>query len=182
MPCSCAASSLGRRAVKGLIQGLRSRYGLSWPAPVLPAATHAAEGPAAIESIREARTLRNPRRDWGRRNGRGLQGPRHAPEPRRGAQILPPAAGNPDLSRRFQREARAVAVLNHPNICVVHDVGHESGVSPFVMEYLEGETLAARLSRGALPLQQTLQYAVAIADALDKAHRTGVVHRDVKPS
>jgi serine/threonine protein kinase len=96
--------------------------------------------------------------------------------------ILPPGVGDPDLTRRFEREARAVAVLNHPNICVVHDVGHDSGVSYFVMEYLEGETLAARLSRGALPIRQALQYAVAIADALDKAHRTGVVHRDVKPS
>jgi serine/threonine protein kinase len=96
--------------------------------------------------------------------------------------ILPPGVGDPDLTRRFEREARAVAVLNHPNICVVHDVGRDSGVSYFVMEYLEGETLAARLSRGALPIRQALQYAVAIADALDKAHRTGVVHRDVKPS
>ena len=87
-----------------------------------------------------------------------------------------------DLSRRFQREAQTVAALNHPNICVVHDVGHDSGLSYLVMEYLEGETLAARLARGALPIQQALQHAIAIADALDKAHRAGIVHRDVKPS
>jgi serine/threonine protein kinase len=96
--------------------------------------------------------------------------------------VLPASVAGADLSRRFQREAQAVAALNHPNICVVHDVGQHAGVLYFVMEHLEGETLAARLSRGALPLQQALQYAVAIADALDKAHRAGVVHRDVKPS
>ena len=88
----------------------------------------------------------------------------------------------PELARRFEREAQAVAALNHPNICVIHDVGEESGTPYFVMEFLEGETLAARLSEGALPLGQALQYAVGIADALDKAHRAGVVHRDVKPS
>ena len=97
--------------------------------------------------------------------------------------ILPAGvADDPDLGRRFQREAQTVAALNHPNICVVHDVGHDSGVSYFVMEYLEGETLAARLARGALPIPQALQHAIAIADALDKAHRAGIVHRDVKPS
>lgn len=92
--------------------------------------------------------------------------------------VLSTAVAGSDLTRRFEREAQAVAALNHPNICVVHDVGQDAGVPYFVMEHLEGETLAARLSRGALPLQQTLQYAVAIADALDKAHRAGVVHRD----
>jgi serine/threonine protein kinase len=97
--------------------------------------------------------------------------------------ILPAGvADDADLGRRFQREAQTVAALNHPNICVVHDVGHDSGVSYFVMEYLEGETLAARLARGALPIQQALQHAIAIADALDRAHRAGIVHRDVKPS
>jgi len=89
---------------------------------------------------------------------------------------------NGDLTRRFEREARAVATLNHPNICVVHDVGNERGTPYFVMEYLDGETLAARLLKGALPVQQALRYAVGIADALDQAHRAGVVHRDVKPS
>ena len=88
----------------------------------------------------------------------------------------------PELTRRFEREAQAVAALNHPNICTVYDIGDERGTPYFVMEYLAGETLAARLSRGGLPLQQALQHAVGIADALDKAHRAGVVHRDVKPS
>jgi serine/threonine protein kinase len=87
---------------------------------------------------------------------------------------------SPELTRRFQREAHAA--LNHPNICVVHDVGEEGGSPYFVMEYLDAETLAARLSRGALPLQQALQYAVGIADALDKADRASGVHRDVKPA
>lgn len=85
------------------------------------------------------------------------------------------------FSERFEREARAIAALNHPNICQLHDVGHDSGVDFLVMEYLEGETLASRLKKGELPLQQTLAYAIQIADALDKAHRKGVTHRDLKP-
>ena len=88
----------------------------------------------------------------------------------------------PERSRRFEREAQSIASLNHPHICAVHDVGVENGTPYLVMEYLEGETLAARLSRGALPIQQVLRHAVEISDALDKAHRSGVVHRDVKPS
>ena len=88
----------------------------------------------------------------------------------------------PERSSRFQREAEAIASLNHPHICAVHDVGVENGTPYLVMEYLEGETLAARLSRGPLPIQQVVRHAVEISDALDKAHRTGVVHRDVKPS
>ena len=88
----------------------------------------------------------------------------------------------PERSRRFEREARAIASLNHPHICAVHDVGVENGTPYLVMEYLEGETLAARLSRGPLPIREVLRHALEISDALDKAHRTGVVHRDVKPS
>jgi len=87
-----------------------------------------------------------------------------------------------EQSRRFEREAQAIAALNHPHICAVHDVGTESGTPYLVMEYLEGETLAARLSRGPLPLPQAVRHAAEISDALDKAHVAGVVHRDVKPS
>jgi len=87
-----------------------------------------------------------------------------------------------DLRQRFEREARAVASLNHPHICVLHDIGSQDGTGYMVMEYLEGETLAARIARGALPLDQALMFAVQIADALDRAHRAGVTHRDVKPS
>ncbi len=90
-------------------------------------------------------------------------------------------AENPDLRQRFEREARAVSSLNHPNICLLFDIGHQDGIDFLVMEYLEGETLAARLEKGALPPDQVLRNAVQIADALDKAHRQGVIHRDLKP-
>ncbi len=87
-----------------------------------------------------------------------------------------------DLRQRFEREARAVASLNHPHICVLHDIGNQNGTGYMVMEHLEGETLAARIARGALPFDQALQLATQIADALDRAHRAGVTHRDVKPA
>ena len=91
-------------------------------------------------------------------------------------------ASRQDLRKRFEREARAVASLNHPHICVLHDMGSHNGAGYMVMEYLEGDTLAARLKHGALPLDQALKFAVQIADALDRAHRAGVAHRDVKPA
>jgi Tol biopolymer transport system component len=96
--------------------------------------------------------------------------------------VLPPHfIGNADLRQRFEREAKAVSALNHPHICTLHDVGQEGDVEYIVMEYLEGETLLDRLQRGPLPLGQALRHAVEIADALDKAHRSGVIHRDLKP-
>jgi serine/threonine protein kinase len=87
-----------------------------------------------------------------------------------------------DLRARFEREARAVAGLNHPHICVLHDIGNHNGSDFMVMEYMEGETLTARIAKGPLPLDQALKFATQIADALDRAHRAGVTHRDVKPS
>ena len=86
-----------------------------------------------------------------------------------------------DARERFEREARAVAALNHPHVCTLFDVGTQDGIHFLVMEHLEGETLADRLAKGPLPLDQALRYAIEIADALDKAHRQGVVHRDLKP-
>ena len=86
-----------------------------------------------------------------------------------------------DLRERFEREARAVSSLNHPHICTLHDIGEQDGIHFLVMEHLAGESLADRLEKGALPLEQTLEYAIQIADALDKAHRQGVTHRDLKP-
>ncbi len=88
---------------------------------------------------------------------------------------------NARLKERFEREARAVSSLNHPHICTLFDIGSENGVDFMVMEYIEGETLADRLKKGALPLDQALRHAIEVADALDKAHRQGVVHRDLKP-
>jgi len=86
-----------------------------------------------------------------------------------------------DLKVRFEREARAVSALQHAHICTLFDVGNQDGVEYLVMEYLEGETLAARLHKGPLPADQVLKIAIEIADALDKAHRHGIVHRDLKP-
>ena len=88
---------------------------------------------------------------------------------------------NPILRQRFEREAKAISSLNHPHICVLHDIGNQDGIQFLVMECVEGETLAKRLEKGPLPLEQMLKYGTQIADALDKAHRTGVVHRDLKP-
>ena len=90
-------------------------------------------------------------------------------------------SSDPQRRQRFEREARAISALNHPNICHLYDVGSQDGTDYLVMEYLEGETLAARLARGRLPLDVTLRYASEVADALDTAHRRGIVHRDLKP-
>jgi serine/threonine-protein kinase len=90
-------------------------------------------------------------------------------------------ADRSELRERFEREAKTIASLNHPHICTLFDTGQQDGVDFLVMEYLEGETLAQRLVKGALPLEQVLQYAVEISDALDKAHRKGITHRDLKP-
>jgi len=96
--------------------------------------------------------------------------------------ILPPhLSDDTTLQQRFEREAKAISSLNHPHICILHDVGHQDGTDFLVMEYLEGETLAKLLEKGPLPLAQVLKYGVEIADALDKAHRHGIVHRDLKP-
>jgi serine/threonine protein kinase len=85
------------------------------------------------------------------------------------------------LKQRFEREARAVSSLNHPHICTLYEFDTQDGTDFLVMEYIEGESLADRLKKGALPLDQALRHAIEIADALDKAHRQGVVHRDLKP-
>ncbi len=86
-----------------------------------------------------------------------------------------------DLRQRFEREARAIASLNHPNICAVYDIGKQDGIDFLVMEYLEGETLSKRLKKGPLPTEQLLRTGIEIATALDQAHRHGVTHRDLKP-
>jgi serine/threonine protein kinase len=97
--------------------------------------------------------------------------------------VLPePFAAQPELRQRFEREARAVSSLNHPHICALFDVGRQDGIDFLVMEYLEGETLASRLARGPLPTDEVLRRGIEIADALDKAHRQGLVHRDLKPA
>jgi serine/threonine protein kinase len=88
---------------------------------------------------------------------------------------------NPEAKKRFNREARAISSLNHPNICTLYDVGQKDGVEFLVMEFLEGETLADRLMKGAMPREYVLKYGVEICEGLEKAHRSGLVHRDLKP-
>src|SRR5450631_2882889 len=96
--------------------------------------------------------------------------------------ILPAhLSDDPEAKERFDREARTISSLNHPNIYILHDVGHQDGVDYLVMEYLAGETLASRLDKGALPPDQVLKYGIEICEGLETAHRTGVVHRDLKP-
>lgn len=96
--------------------------------------------------------------------------------------ILPQHLSSSALRERFEREGRAVASLNHPHICTLYDVGQQDEIDYLVMECLEGETLAERLKRGPLPVDQALRYGIQIADALDRAHRQGVLHRDLKPA
>ncbi len=91
-------------------------------------------------------------------------------------------AGNPEMRQRFEREARAAATLSHPRICAIHDVGSHEGTEYLVMELLDGESLAERVSRGPLPLDQTLRIGREICEALDAAHGAGMVHRDLKPA
>ena len=96
--------------------------------------------------------------------------------------ILPPHLSDDAMRRqRFEREAKAVSSLNHPHICTLYDVGRQDGVDFIVMEYVEGVTLAARLEKGPLPTVEVLEYGIQLASALDKAHRNGVTHRDLKP-
>jgi serine/threonine protein kinase len=96
--------------------------------------------------------------------------------------ILPShLSSNPEAQQRFDREARTISSLSHPNVCHLYDVGSHDGTSYLVMEYLEGETLADRLSKGPLPLDQVLKCGIEICEGLEKAHRNGVIHRDLKP-
>src|SRR5262252_860620 len=96
--------------------------------------------------------------------------------------VLPPRMSERAEARaRFEREARVISGLNHPHICVLHDLGREGAIDFLVMELVEGETLAQRIARGPLPIPDVLRIGAEIADALDRAHRAGVVHRDLKP-
>jgi len=90
-------------------------------------------------------------------------------------------SSNVQLRARFDREARAISALTHPNICTLYDVGRHDGIDFLVMEYIEGETLADRIGRGAMPIEDVLRIGSEIAAALDRAHRAGIVHRDLKP-
>src|ERR1700674_4597401 len=96
--------------------------------------------------------------------------------------VLPPElAHNPEKRQRFEREARSISTLSHPHICTLHDIGQQDGVDYLVLEYLEGETLEKKLEKGSLQAPEVLKYAIELADALDKAHQQGIIHRDIKP-
>ncbi len=96
--------------------------------------------------------------------------------------VLPePFANDPDRQARFEREARAVAALSHPNILAIHDYGTEGSITYAVMELLEGETLRSRLAKGPLPWREAVEIGAAIADGLAAAHAKGIIHRDLKP-
>jgi serine/threonine protein kinase len=96
--------------------------------------------------------------------------------------VLPAdVSADPEVRARFEREARTISQLNHPHICTLFDVGHQGGIDYLVMELLEGETLAHRLDRGALPVPEVLALGRQVSEALERAHRAGVVHRDLKP-
>jgi len=97
--------------------------------------------------------------------------------------VLPEILANDErLRARFEREANSISSLNHPHICTLYDVGHQDGVHFLVMELLEGESLADRIAKGPLPIDQVLRYGAQTADALHHAHKAGIVHRDLKPS
>ena len=91
-------------------------------------------------------------------------------------------SSNPEFRERFDREARTISSLSHPHICTLYDVGHHDGIDYLVMEFVEGESLAERLKKGPLLIEQVLRYGIQIAEALDKAHRQGIIHRDLKPA
>jgi eukaryotic-like serine/threonine-protein kinase len=91
-------------------------------------------------------------------------------------------SSDPELKQRMEREAKAISGLQHANICTLHDIGAQDGTNYLVMEYLEGQTLAERLAKGALPLDQVLKIGTEIAQALEKAHQQGIIHRDLKPA
>ncbi len=97
--------------------------------------------------------------------------------------VLPPElTSNPDIKLRFEREAKSISSLNHPNICILFDIGNQDGVEYLVMEFLEGKTLFERLQEGPLTNDELIKYSLQIVDALDKAHKQGLIHRDLKPS
>src|SRR5207244_1128828 len=97
--------------------------------------------------------------------------------------VLPSAfASDPARLARFQREAHVLASLNHPNISVIHDINEDRGLRFLVLEYVQGETLAARLKRGSLPIDETLLLLKQVAEALEGAHEKGILHRDLKPA
>lgn len=123
-------------------------------------------------------SLRWGRVEWGKSTARDTRLDRTV-----AIKILPSHfADDATRRQRFERGAKLISSLNHPNICTLYDVGRHDGIDFIVMEYLEGESLAERLEKGPLSPPRVIQFGIQIASALDKAHRNGVTHRDLKPS
>ena len=168
---ACADDAGLRREVESLIAHAESSF-LEKPVPATPSPVGQQLGAYRIVQSIGAGGMGEVYRARDTRLGRDVA-----------VKILPAAvAADPDRRARFEREAQAIAALNHPNICTIHDVGHDRGIDFLVMELVHGESLAARLARGPLPFEAALARAIEIADALDKAHRRGIIHRDLKPA
>ena len=132
---------------------------------------------------RPHRPVRNRVRAWRWRHGRSVPGARHAARSPFAIKILPAAfSADADRVARFHREAKTLASLNHPNIGGIHGIEESNGVTALVMELVEGEDLAERLTRGPIPVDEALPIARQIAEALDAAHEQGIIHRDLKPA
>ena len=134
-------------------------------------------GSDAWHKIRSVRN-QSPRR---RRHGRSVSRPRHAAAAHVAIKVLP-AHLSTNLHARFAQEAKSISGLQHPNICVVHDIGSQDGMDFMVMEYVAGQTLDKLIPPGGMATDLAIKYAVQIADALARAHAAGIVHRDLKPA
>jgi serine/threonine protein kinase len=130
----------------------------------------------------KVRAIRDPISHRRRRHGRGVSCPRYKAAAV-AIKILPAhLSSDADLHVRFEQEAKSISALQHPNICVVHDVGSQDGVDFMVMEYVAGQTLDKLIRPGGLATGLAIKYAIQIGEALSCAHRVGLVHRDLKPS
>src|SRR5215468_7184671 len=153
-----------------LLNGLRQLWGYNGARMGVPAGTRL--GPYEIQSPLGAGGMGEVYRARDTRLDRTVA-----------VKILPPHLSEcAEARQRLDREARAISSLSHPHICHLYDVGVQNGTNYLVMEYLEGETLADRLDRGSLPLDQVFKIGAQICEGLEQAHRSGVVHRDLKPS
>ena len=172
---ACAGDAQLRRDVDAVLARQRESHGFletpPWTKPAPPLAVGQRLGPYEVTGVLGAGGMGRVYRARDTRLGRTV------------ALKVIAGAGAIDLEARarFIQEAQAVASLNDPHICALHDVGREGDVDFFVMEFVEGETLADRLLRGPLPLTATLEYGAQLADALARAHRQGIVHGDLKP-
>ena len=184
---ACAGDAALRAEVESLLSAHQAagRFAEGSPLAALPASAVAAFGDG-VNPLLASGTRLGPYEIVGSLGAGGMGELFRARDTRLGREVaikvpFAAVAGEADRRLRFQREAHAIAALSHPHICAIHDVGFESGLDYLVLELLQGETLASRLKRGPLPLDEALARAIEIAGALDRAHRAGIIHRDLKP-